>query len=98
MYKVSARNEINLLCTYVSVAEQRATSTVIRSHDRAFIILEIFVARLPRFKSVTAQSRREHLSRGQERGVGHGLLRDEISKDSCRGSACRGAAPPKREK
>lgn len=45
-------------------------STVIRSHGRAFIILEIFVARLPRFKNVTAQSRRNASITGDEGGVG----------------------------
>lgn len=49
------------------------------------------MARLPRFKSVTAQSQRDaSITGGGGRG-GHGLLRDEISKDSCRGSACRAA-------
>lgn len=44
-------------------------STVIRSHGRAFIILEIFVARL-RFKNVTAQSRRNASIIGDEGGMG----------------------------
>lgn len=62
-----------------SVAEQRAMSTVIRSHGHAFIILEIFVVRLPRFKSVTAQSQRDASITGEGK-VGTAFYRMKYRK------------------
>jgi len=64
-------------------------STIIRSHGRAFIILEIFVARLPRFKSVTAQSRRDASITG---GVGtafYGMKYRKIAAEAPRAAARR---------